>query len=36
LLPSLLSTGWLQERIWALFHNQTEINRLLKLYFNSI
>ena len=25
-LPSLLSTGWFQERIWAWFHNRTKIN----------
>ena len=25
-LLSLLNTGWFQERIWELFHNQTQIN----------
>ena len=25
-LPLLLSSGWLQERIWAWFHNGTKIN----------
>ena len=25
--PWLLSTGWIQEQIWACVHNQTELNR---------